>query len=111
MPKDKIVDEEKEKEPIKYTLVKDLATLSESGENRQKRITIGKWGKNKAKLDIRAWKRKPEDGSWYPTKGVSLSYEEAVQLQKALDESIDKIAEMEEDEDRETKKKKKKKGD
>lgn len=110
MPKDKIVDEEgKKKDPITYTLLEDVVSLSDS-ENIKKRVTIGKWGSNKTKVDIRTWKRDKQSGQWFPTKGITLTYEELSQLKEVIDDTCDKIAEYEEKEE-DKKGKKKKKGD
>lgn len=103
--KDKIVDEEGKREPIKYTLIKEFATLS-ANETRKKVVTIGKWGDNPPKVDIRVWKLAKDTGLWHPTKGISLTYEEMAELKGISEEVTDEIAEVEEGAQKKSKNKK-----
>jgi len=104
--KDKKVDEEGQRPPVKYELLKEFVTLS-ANETRKKVVTIGRWGDNPPKVDIRVWKLHRESGQWVPTKGISLTYEEMEQLKDASEEITDAIAEIEEAADKAAKKKKK----
>lgn len=93
--KDKKVDEQGERPPVKYELLKEFVTLS-ANETRKKVVTIGRWGDNPPKVDIRVWKLHRETGAWVPTKGISLTYEEMDQLKTASEDITDAIAEIEE---------------
>jgi hypothetical protein len=86
---------------VKYTLVKDVATLKEGNE---KRITLGKWGNSETKLDIRTWGE--FDGVASPMKGVSLNLEEIKEIidSKLLEKALGMLEDSFEKEERKPKK-------
>jgi len=96
MAKDKVVDTKGDRKPIEYKLLHEFETLSD-GENRKRMVTIGQWGSNPPKVDIRVWKRDRESGAWSPGKGVSLSYEEWTMMMSnnMMEKVEEKIAEEE----------------
>lgn len=69
---------------ITHTIERELAVLSESGDNR-KLLTVTAWNHNPGKLDLRTW-RTDEAGEEKPNKGLTLSDAEARILLEALTE-------------------------
>ncbi|MDY0293771.1 MAG: PC4/YdbC family ssDNA-binding protein [Candidatus Methanomethylophilaceae archaeon] len=66
---------------FKYEIVERIAVLSESSKGWTKELNLIKWNDREPKYDIREWS---PDGSKMG-KGVTLSFEEADELRKALE--------------------------
>lgn len=66
---------------LKFTVEKDIATLSENG-NYSKRLRVVSFDGKPAKLEVRAW-RNGKDGET-PLKGITLTDAEAKILVEAL---------------------------
>ena len=66
---------------IEYHTEKTLAELA-STDTTEKLLTVTSWNSRPAKLDLRIWKK--QDGTKKPSKGVTLTDEEAQELLSAL---------------------------
>lgn len=64
---------------LKFEVIEELATLSESG-TWKKQLNIVQWGDNIAKYDIRSWNQDHSKSG----KGITLNLQELVELKKAL---------------------------
>lgn len=64
---------------IQFEIVETIQTLSQSG-SWYKQLNIVRWGDNIAKYDLRVWNADHTKAG----KGVTLSFEEARALKKAL---------------------------
>lgn len=65
---------------IKYEIIRNLLTLTESAKGWKKEVNLVSWNDRKPKLDIREWS--PDHDRM--GKGVTLSREEVLMLQELL---------------------------
>jgi len=70
---------ETENKEIRFEIIEELATLSESG-TWKKQLNIVQWGDNIAKYDIRPWNQDHTKSG----KGITLNLQELRELKKAL---------------------------
>ena len=68
---------------LKYEIVKDVCVLNNDGKSTSKELKIIKWGNNEPTYDIRRWR----EGT--PSKGISLTQDEAVALLEALKNELE----------------------
>ena len=69
---------------IKYEITKHIGVLSESAKGWTKELNLISWNNREPKYDIREWAPEREKMG----KGVTLSEEEAIELKRLLDISI-----------------------
>lgn len=65
-----------------FEIQKDIAPIGDKG----KALKIVKWGERPAKLDLRQWRQDGDEMK--PGKGLTLTREEAAELQTALTEYL-----------------------
>lgn len=64
---------------LKYTILETLIVFQAEGKFH-KELNLIEWGSNKAKYDLRGW----SDDRSEMTKGVTLTYQEMIELQEKL---------------------------
>ncbi len=70
---------------IKYEITKELGVLGESPRGWTKELNLISWNDREPKFDLREWAPDHEKMA----KGITLSYEEAAQLKRILNEIDD----------------------
>jgi len=85
---------------LKYTIIEHVADLSEpDNKGWVKQVNVMTWGNYKNEvIDIRKWQYK-DDGSVVAGKGVTLTFDELVALQKVNTRNLERYFVKEEDEE------------
>jgi len=72
-----------ERKELKFEVLNDLGTISESSKGWSKKLTRVIWNEDEPKYDIRAWDSELKKMG----KGITLTRDELIALKKLLDEA------------------------
>ncbi|WP_029512776.1 YdbC family protein [Mycoplasmopsis iners] len=77
------------RQEITYEIIHNVGKIAETVGGYVKELNLVSWNNNKPKYDIRDWS---EDHS-RSSKGITLTYEELVELKKLIDLEVKRIEE------------------